>query len=479
MKLINSHSIAKPIRPERIIQFGDGNFLRGFADWIFQRLDETTDFYSSVVLLQCTPSGKKLPVLEAQDYMYHVNLQGKMNGKIVNSIKRIDCISRGINPFKDYDAFINLAEQPEMRFIVSNTTEAGICFDPSAKFTDKPCLNFPARLTQLLYHRFKTFDAAADKGFIILPCELIFDNGKELKQCVLHYIDLWKHDLAADYDAFRKWFEKCNYICSTLVDRIVPGYPKHEAEEIEHRIGFKDNAIVLGEIYHLWVIEKPGNMSIEELRKEFPADKAGLNVIFTDSEAPYHKRKVMLLNAPHTPLAPVSFHAGIDIVRDSLNDSEIGKYIRKVVFDELMKTLDMPEVELKEYAGSVLERFDNPYVNHQVTSIMLNAFPKYKTRVLPALKSYTTRFGALPEGMVYGLAAIINYYKGGMREDGTLIIPDDNPKIINQLATLWELQDPRKVAEGVLSSELIWGDEGDLNEIPGLTDLLTKYLSEM
>lgn len=479
MQLINKHEANKSMSPEKIIQFGDGNFLRGFADWIIQKLNDSSNFNSSVVMLQCTPSGKKLPVLESQDYIYHVNLQGKLNGETVNSISRINCISRGINPFKDFDTYLSLAEQPEMRFIISNTTEAGICFDPEAKLSDKPCLNFPARLTQLLYHRFKVFGGAPDKGFIILPCELIFDNGKELKQCVLKYTDIWKSDLGNDYQDFKNWIINHNYICNTLVDRIVPGYPHHEIEDIEKRIGVKDNAIVQGEVYHLWVIEKPDNMTIDALRKEFPTDKAGLNVIFTDSEAPYHQRKVTLLNGPHTLLAPVSYLAGIDIVRDALNHPLIGKYIRQIEFEELLPTLDMEPEELRGYAECVLERFDNPYVNHQVTSIMLNSFPKFKTRDLPAMKTYLKRFNKLPKGIALGLAAIITFYKGGNRQDFTPITPNDDPKIINLLRKLWDSGDTRKVAEGVLSSDLIWGKGEDLNEIPGLRDLLVEYLDSI
>ena len=375
---------------------------------------------------------------------------------------------------------MGLADQPEIRFVISNTTEAGITFNAESKFTDTPCENYPARLTQLLYRRFKTFNGAADKGLIIMPCELIFENGHHLKDCINRTIDLWKEDLGADYEAFKNWFNTYNYVCATLVDRIVPGFPRKEINQIQEKLGYKDNVVVQGEAFHLWVIEKPENMSIEELRAEFPAEKAGLNVIITDSEAPYHERKVTLLNGPHTVLSPVSYLSGVDIVRDACNHPVLGEYIRKVQFDELMQTLNLPMDELKKYGESVLERFDNPYVDHQVTSIMLNSFPKFQTRDLPGLKTYLERKGELPKGIVLGLAAIITYYKGGKRADGADIVPNDDPQIMQLLTDLWATGDTRKVAEGVLAAdELIWKDHGNLNTIPGLTDLVVEYLDSI
>lgn len=317
MKVLNKLTAPKAVAPEKIIQFGEGNFLRAFVDWIVKNMNDTTDFNASVVVLQGTRMAFPMSLLQGQDCMYHVNLQGRLNGEVVNSLTRIDCLSRGLNPYEQFDAYMGLADQPEIRFVISNTTEAGITFSAESKFTDTPCENYPARLTQLLYRRFKTFNGAADKGLIIMPCELIFENGHHLKDCINRTIDLWKEDLGADYDAFKSWFNTYNYVCATLVDRIVPGFPRKEINQIQEKLGYKDNVVVQGEAFHLWVIEKPDNMSIEELRAEFPAEKAGLNVIITDSEAPYHERKVTLLNGPHTVLSPVSYLSGVDIVRDA------------------------------------------------------------------------------------------------------------------------------------------------------------------
>lgn len=480
MKVLNKLTAPKAVAPERIIQFGEGNFLRAFVDWIVKNMNETTDFNSSVVIIQGTPQDFAMKLLASQDYMYHVNLQGRLDGEIVNSFKRIDVISRGLAPWGQFDAFLGLADQPEMRFVISNTTEAGIVFDPECKLGDAPASSYPGKLTQLLYRRYKTFNGDPRRGFIIMPCELIFENGHHLKDCIIKYIDLWKEELGADYEGFKEWFLKYNYVCATLVDRIVPGFPRKDIAEIQEKLGYKDNVVVQGEAFHLWVIERPDNMSIEELRAEFPADKGGLNVIICDSEAPYHERKVTLLNGPHTVLSPVSYLSGVDIVRDACNHPVIGKYIHKVQFDELMQTLNLPMDELQKYGESVLERFNNPYVDHQVTSIMLNSFPKYQTRDLPGVKTYLERKGELPKGLVLGLAAIITYYKGGKRADGADIVPKDDQKIMDLLTDLWATGDTRKVAEGVLAAdELIWKEHGDLNKIPGMTDMVTDFLNQI
>lgn len=448
--------------PEKVIQFGEGNFLRAFVDWIIWNLDRKTGFNGGVVVVQPIEKGM-VDMLNSQDGLYHLNLQGMDKGRPVDSIDLIDVISRGINPYVDFDEYLKLAENPDMRFIISNTTEAGIAFDPSCRLEDRPASSYPGKLTQLLYHRYRYFGGDVSKGFIIFPCELIFLNGKELKKCISQYIDLWHLG-----DGFREWFgQACGVYC-TLVDRIVPGYPKDTIDEIHRRIGYDDHLVVKAEIFHLWVIEAP-----EEVAQEFPADKAGLNVLFVPSEAPYHARKVTLLNGPHTVLSPVGYLSGLDTVKECVEDPLIGKYVRKVMFDELIETLDLPEAELRQFADDVLERFVNPYVKHFVTSIMLNSFPKYRTRDLPGLKTYLDRKGSLPQGLVLGLAGIITYYKGGYRGD-TMIVPADDESTLALLRSLWETGDVRKVAEGVLGAESLWDE--DLRRIPGLADMLTEML---
>lgn len=449
--------------PERIIQFGEGNFLRAFIDWMVYNMNQKADFNSSVVVVQPLPNGM-IDMLNEQDGLYHVNLQGLDNGNTVNSIELIDVISRSLNPYSQFEEYLKLAEQPEMRFVVSNTTEAGIAFDPACKLTDAPANSYPGKLTQLLYHRFKTFDGAVDKGLIIFPCELIFHNGTELKKTIRQYIELWQ--LGED---FSNWFENACGVYSTLVDRIVPGYPRETISEILEKIQFDDKLVVQAEIFHLLVIEAP-----ESVAAEFPAHKAGLNVLFVPDEKPYHERKVTLLNGPHTVLAPVAYLSGLDIVRECLTDEVISKFLHQVMFNELIETLDLPKEELNKFANAVLDRFNNPFVKHYVTSIMLNSFPKFKTRDLPGLKIYLERKGKLPVGLVLGLAAIITYYKGGKRGD-TEIVPNDDKAILDLLTELWATNNIQKVAEGVLAAEFIWGE--NLNNIAGLTETIALYLN--
>lgn len=479
-KALNKLTAPKSVAPERIIQFGEGNFLRAFVDWIIWNMDAKTNFNGSVVVVQPIERGM-VDWLNGQDCLYHVNLQGRLNGEAVNSLERIDVISRALNPYSQNAAFMALADQPEIRFVISNTTEAGITFDPACKFTDAPASCYPGKLVQLLYRRYKTFNGDPKKGLILMPCELIFLNGHHLKECIYQYIELWKEDLGADYEGFKEWFTKYNYVCATLVDRIVPGFPRKDIAAIQEKVGYADNLVVQAEIFHLWVIEKPENMSIDELREEFPAEKAGLHVLIAESEKPYHERKVTLLNGPHTVLSPVAYLSGINIVRDACNDSVIGKYIHKVQFEELMETLNLPMDELHQFASDVLERFNNPYVDHQVTSIMLNSFPKFETRDLPGLKTYLERKGQLPKGLVLGLAAIITYYKGGTRADGAPIQPNDAQEIMDLLTQLWATGDTRKVAEGVLgATDIIWKEsKQNLNEIPGLTDMVEGFLNDI
>ena len=234
-------------------------------------------------------------------------------------------------------------------------------------------------------------------------------------------------------------------------------------------MGYQDNLLDKAEIFHLWVIEAPKEVSVE-----FPADKAGLHVLFVPSEAPYHERKVTLLNGPHTVLSPVGYLSGLNTVRECCEDEQIGKFVRKVMYDELLPTLNLPKEELEKFAADVLDRFVNPYVKHFVTSIMLNSFPKFKTRDLPGLKTYLERKGELPKGIVLGLAGICTYYKGGFRGEDEIVVNDDEA-IKNLLRDLWATGDVAKVAEGVLGAEFIWGE--NLNEIPGLRQMLEGDLA--
>ncbi len=465
MKSLVRNSVENNRYTERIIQFGEGNFLRAFIDWIIYNMNAKANFSSSVVVVQPIAKGM-IDTLNEQEGLYHLILKGIDKGEKIYTTQLIDVISRGINPYVEFGGYLALAEDPNMRFIISNTTEAGIAFDPKDKYEDQPANSYPGKLVQLLYHRFQFFKGAKDKGFIIFPCELIFENGKVLKKCICEYIEYWSLG-----EAFYEWVQNACEIYNTLVDRIVPGFPFENADEVKKTIGFNDKLIVEGEIFHLWVIEAP-----ESVTGEFPANEAGLNVLFVSNEKPYHERKVTLLNGPHTLMSPVGYLSGLDTVRECIEDEVLGEYVRNVMFKELLPTLDLPEEELMEFSNSVLDRFSNPYIKHLLTSIMLNSFSKFKTRVLPVLKRYFEQNASFPKGILLGFAGLIKYYEGGKRGRQDILLQDD-PRIIDLLQSLWKTKSYPQIAKGLLGAEFIW--EENLNDFLGLAEEIAVLLEEI
>lgn len=382
-------------RVEKVIQFGEGGFLRGFADWMLQKVNETTDFGGSVVVVQPIENGM-CDMLTAQGCVYTHLCRGVEGVEV----QKNDVISRCVKPYDDFDAYVALAENPDFRFVISNTTEAGICFSDKDKVTDRPANTFPAKLTQLLKKRFEK----GLSGFVFLPCELIDKNGETLKKCILQYADLWNLG-----DGFKAWIEKDNIFCNTLVDRINTGYPKDEKIDL----GYEDNMVNTSEYFHLWVIE-----GYRDLFKELPFDKCGLNVIVTDKLEMYRTRKVRILNGAHTSLVPYALLEGFDTVKSCVDDPKMSEHIRKCVFEEIIPTLDLPVDELKAYANDVLTRFANPYIKHYLSSIALNSVSKFKVRVLPSILEYIRRFGKMPETLCFAFAKLIAFYRTDMTNDG-------------------------------------------------------------
>ena len=377
---------------EKVIQFGEGGFLRGFADWMLQIVNEKTDFGGKVVVVQPIERGM-CDILTAQNCEYTHICRG-LEGV---ETKKIDVISRCVKPYDDFDAYLKLAENPNFRFVISNTTEAGICFDENDKITDKPTKTFPAKLTQLLKKR---FDLGLS-GFVFLPCELIDKNGENLKKCVLKYADLW--NLGAD---FKTWIERDNIFCNTLVDRINTGYPKDEDT------GIDDKMLNTSEYFHLWVIE-----GYKDLFSEISFDKCGLNVILTDNLAMYRTRKVRILNGAHTSLVPYALLEGFDTVKSCMDDEKMLSHIKACVYDEIIPTLDLPKEELIEYADNVLKRFKNPYIKHYLSSIALNSVSKFKVRVLPSITEYIKRYNKMPKTLIFSFAKLIDFYRTDMIND--------------------------------------------------------------
>lgn len=460
--------------PERVLQFGEGNFLRAFVDYFIDMMNEKAGFHSKVVL--CQPIAPGLAdMINEQEGLYTLFLRGFENGKKVNDKRVISCVSRCLNPYQDYDAVLACAENPDLRFIACNTTEAGITYDPACSFTDVPADSYPGKLTQFLYKRFETFGKEAGKGFVILSCELIDNNGKELEKCVLQYADQWKLG-----EEFVTWIKQENIFCSTLVDRIVTGYPRNEAASICEELGYQDNIIDTGEVFGFWVIEGP-----ESLKEELPFEKAGLPVLITDDHKPYKQRKVRILNGAHTSFVLGAYLAGQDIVRDCMEDEVICGFMNKTIYDEIIPTLTLPKEELKSFAASVTERFKNPFIDHALLSISLNSTSKWKARVMPSLKGYIANTGKLPECITASFAFYIAFYRGKqLTEDGLIAarpagneytVKDDRP--ILQFFYDHREDDAKTLVHAVCSNEEFWGE--DLTAIAGFEDAVAGYVADI
>ncbi|WP_238900345.1 tagaturonate reductase [Clostridium sp. YIM B02500] len=452
--------------PEKVLQFGEGNFLRAFVDWQIDKMNEEAGFNGSVVVVQ-PQEGGLVNMLNEQDGLFTLYLQGVQGKRAIKTHKIINSISRGINPYTDYNEYLKVAENPELRFIVSNTTEAGIAFDENDKLNEGCQKSFPGKLTAFLFRRFMVFNGDNSKGFIIIPCELIDRNGEKLKEIVLRYAEMW--NLGQD---FVNWINDANTFCCSLVDRIVPGYPRDTIDEVREELGYDDNLVDVGEIFHLWVIEGP-----QSIKDELPIEKAGLNVKVVDDMTPYRTRKVRILNGPHTAMVPVAYLYGLETVGEAVDHEVIGRYVHDVIYDEIIETLDLPHEELVEFADAIIERFQNPYVKHYLMSIALNSLSKYKTRDLPSLTEYLKRKGTLPKKLVFSLASLIEFYKG-KRGDEDIQLADDED-ILELFKELWEKYDGtkeglNKIVTSILAYEKNWGS--NLNEIPNLADEVSRYL---
>lgn len=458
--------------PERVIQFGEGNFLRAFVDFFINEMNEKANFNSKVILVQPIPGGEMIKnFINEQEGLYTLFLRGNENGQKVNDKHVISSVSRCINPYSEYETYMECAKIPTLRFITCNTTEAGIAYDPACQFEDKPATSYPGKLTQFLYARYQAFGKEAGKGFIILSCELIDDNGKELEKCVLKYAEQWNLG-----EEFIQWIKDENIFCSTLVDRIVTGYPRNEAAAICEELGYEDNIIDTGEIFGFWVIEGP-----QSLKAELPFEEAGLPVLICDNHKPYKQRKVRILNGAHTSMVLGAYLAGQDIVRNCMQDDVIREFMNKTIYDEIIPTLTLPKDELLEFAKAVTDRFNNPFIDHALLAISLNSTSKWKARVMPSFKGYVENFGKLPACITASLAFYIAFYKGTrLDETGFYGVRGDNEYAINDDRDIQEFyfahkdDDAATLANAVLSNTKFWGE--DLTQYDGLCDAVAKDL---
>lgn len=458
--------------PERVLQFGEGNFLRAFVDYFIDVMNERAGFNSKIVLVQPIEGGDRIrQFINEQEGLYTLLLRGNENGRKVNDKRVISSVSRCLNPYNEYEEYMACAQNPDLRFIACNTTEAGICYDESCQFEDRPASGYPGKLTQFLYARYQKFGNEKGKGFVILSCELIDNNGKELEKCVLQYVKQWNLG-----DDFTEWIRKENIFCSTLVDRIVTGYPAKEVDAICEELGYRDNVIDTGEVFGFWVIEGP-----ESLKEELPFEKAGLPVLITEDHKPYKQRKVRILNGAHTSMVLGAFLAGQDIVRDCMKDDVIREFMNKTVYEEIIPTLTLPEQELADFAKAVTDRFNNPFIDHALLAISLNSTSKWKARVMPSFKEYVEKYGKLPKCITASLAFYIAFYRGvrldgdgftGLRGEEEYAIKDD--RFILEFYYAHREDDSRAIAEAVLSHTEFWGE--DLTTYDGLVEKVAADL---
>lgn len=464
--------------PEKIMQFGEGNFLRAFVDYFIDIANEKAGFNAKVVLLQPITTGLS-EIINKQEGLYTLYLRGTENGQRVDRKRVISACSRALNPYGEWDKVLELARSKELEIVVSNTTEAGIVHDTDSKFDQVPPISFPAKLTRVLYERFKS----GCKGLVILSCELIDNNGKELLRCVNQYIDDWKNELG-DAEAFRAWVNDENIFCSTLVDRIVPGRIRDakELEAINAANGYEDALIDVGEVFGVWIIEGPA-----ELESRLPFKKAGVPVHVVADVTPYKKRKVRILNGAHTGFVLGAYLAGFDIVRDCMHNDNIRGFMNKMLNDEIIPTLPLDRKDLDDFAASVQDRFNNPFINHELISISLNSTSKWKARNLPSFMAYYEKFGHIPQCLAMSLAAYIAFYSNDIQElsDKGLICKRQAENTYTVSDDRWVLEffyehrndSPEELVHAVLENKQMW--DQDLNQVSGLERFVLNGLKKI
>jgi tagaturonate reductase len=467
------HTPGAPVRPVTILQIGDGNFLRAFVDWMVDVADAAGVLDAGVAIAQPLDAGIATK-LRAQGHVYTVLLRGIESGREVVSRRVVTCVADALNPYAEWDHMLAYAVQPGLRFVVSNTTEAGIA-DVEEPFVEGNCpVSFPAKVAALLQARHKTLGGGADSGLVFLPCELIENNGTTLRRIVLRHAERWGLDAG-----FIKWVETHCHFLNTLVDRIVPGFPKDEAETLFAQWGYRDSLAVAAEPFHVWVIEGP-----KQFAEELPLHKAGLIVVWTDDLQPYRTRKVRILNGAHTSSVLAAYCMGLDTVKAMMDDVTASAFLKKVMFEEIVPFVPLPEAERHQYAVTILERFGNPFIRHELMSIALNSVSKWRVRVLPSLKDFIAARGVAPGGLAFSLAALLWFYRGrtvdgayvGSRVGADYPIRDD-AEVLAAIAAAWTSKgdDYRGLTHALLGQKALWGE--NLTALPGLAEQVAAALT--
>lgn len=473
MQALNKSLVEKSPRPIRVLQFGEGNFLRAFVDYMIDIANENGATDSGIAIVKPIPFGS-LERFDQQDNLYTVVLRGQQNGRVVSDARVVTSVEETVDCYTNYHRLEELAGLDTLQIVVSNTTEAGIVFDSTDQFDREPPSSYPGKLTKLLYRRFRAFSGALDKGLVIIPCELIEHNGDQLHHCVEQLIDLW--GLGED---FRQWVADSCTFCSTLVDRIVTGYPRDEAEEIAAQLGYADQLLDVAEPFGLWVIESKR----QDISDCFPLDKSGLPVIFTQDQTPYRERKVRVLNGAHTGTVLAGHLAGFETVGQLMKDSTLRRYLEQLVYGEIVPTVHLPREEVRAFADSVFERFENPFIRHRLLDISLNSVSKWKARILPSFRDSWQTTGRLPKLMTFSFAALLAFYTSDHLENGALVghangqdytIRDD-AAVLNFFAEYATQDSTADYVRLAAARKDFWGE--DLRSYPGFVETVVEHLT--
>lgn len=460
IKALNKQNVEKPTLPIKILQFGEGNFLRAFVDWQIDKANEAGVMNHGVAIVQPIDKGMA-EMLESQDCLYHVYLEGVKDKQPVKDIRLVKSVQCAINPYADYEAYEKIFLSPELEATVSNTTEAGIRYEEGDDLWALPPKSYPAKMTALLYKRFKHFEGDPAKGLCIICCELIENNGSTLREYVLRHAEYNK--LGEDFIA---WVENHCHFCDTLVDRIVPGFPRENIAEIKEEIGYDDNLVVKAEFYHLWAIGGPG---YQEVQRRLPLDKAGLHVVFMPTIKQFRDKKVRILNGSHTGMVPIGLQLGCETVMDAFNTPDLEKFINTMVDEEVIPMIEEDQAELKEFAAGILERFYNPYIRHMLKTISLNSLSKWETRNFPTVLDNWNKAGKVAEKEMFTFAALLTLYSGTVE-----FTPDDTPEHVEFIRKVWNNDDIDATVKAIVENRDIW--TVDFTEVAPFVEKAAGYV---
>ncbi|MFT4072139.1 MAG: tagaturonate reductase [Dysgonamonadaceae bacterium] len=461
MKKLNKTTVNKPELPVKILQFGEGNFLRAFVDWMIHKANEKGVLNHGIVAIQPIAGGNAIAdIFHQQDCLYHVYLEGIKDKQPVKEVTQVKSLNNLLNPYSQYAEYEKLFLSEELEMIISNTTEAGIRFEEGDDLQAQPPKSFPAKMTALLYKRFHKFNGAPDKGLLIICCELIEDNGSTLREYVLRHAE--NNNLEP---AFIEWVKTANHFYDTLVDRIVPGFPKENIHEIQQEIGFEDNLVVKGEYFHVWAIG--GDARIKD---KLPLDKAGLNVLFMDDIRPFRAKKVRILNGSHTAMVPVALQLGCETVMDAFNTPEVETYINRMVAEEVLPMIPGETEELQAFAAKILERFYNPYLKHYLKDISLNSISKWETRDFPTVYDNAKKGDKLAKLTIFSFAALLVLYSG--KSEATSFVPHDTQEFVDFIQSSFDANNLEAWVKGIIENKSIWKE--DLSQVNGFTAEVVK-----